>query len=141
MKNIFLGLITLSFMLVPTSILATECSPKCQLVFQHCSQGISQEKCSKTNEPTPVEIYASINSTFQQNFQIFPMDGRCATGYALVTPMEAKANLPAICRLVKRNYIARLASGGSVNVEDYGCQIHDNDKRMLDHSLCKRDNF
>lgn len=70
-------------------------------------------------------------------FKAVTGDGQCPAGYTLVTPQEARANQKAACQALGTWYIARLAQGGSMDGSGYKCQIRDNDKRGLGHSLCK----
>lgn len=80
---------------------------------------------------SPMTPAASLND----GLKVVKGDNQCPVGYTLVTPIEARVNQTAACQVLGTWYIARLALGGSMN--GYNCNIRDNDKRELEHSLCK----
>ena len=134
------------------SMHSVECSSQCQSIFQKCLHDFSRERCHKylndaqlappkicTSGCRMPSVGAMENPSVMPalNFKAFPGDGTCEEGYTLATPQEVRAK-PQSCHALGIWYIARLASGGSIDGPGYNCKVRDKDDRKLGHSLCKK---
>lgn len=63
-------------------------------------------------------------------------DGACPAGHQPLSLADAQRERARICGMLGQWFIARLAGGGSIDGNGYGCQLRASDPRPLGHTLC-----
>jgi hypothetical protein len=64
-------------------------------------------------------------------------DRPCATDWTLLAPQEARTRLLEVCAKLGPWETARLAGGGSMDGQGYGCIVRDWDLLSTSQALCK----